>query len=72
VPSKFTEDSNIIDFIEVKMLNLANEYAARGHLSMAEAIWTALDQYMSGHVDIIFKAGEPYVIKRENADDIDE
>lgn len=58
---KYPEDSNIIDFIEIKMLSMADEYAYKGRDDLAEAIWTALDRYMDGEIEIIFKHGEPYV-----------
>ena len=58
---KYPEDINIIDFVEVKLLSMANEYANRGRIDLAEAIWNALDRYMDGEIDIIFKNGDPYV-----------
>jgi hypothetical protein len=33
---------------------------------MAEAMWLALDKYMSGSVDILFKNGVPYVYIDKN------
>lgn len=64
--SRYPEDSNIIDFIEVKLLAMAEEYASAGKLSMAEAVWNALDSYVAENIDIVFKAGQPYVINRKN------
>ena len=58
---KYPEDINIIDFVEIKLLSMANEYANRGRIDLAEAIWNALDRYMDGEIDIIFKNGDPYV-----------
>jgi hypothetical protein len=66
--SRYPEDSNIIDFVEVKLLQLVEEYSTLGQQFHADACWNALDAYVSGTVDIIFKAGEPYVIDREIRD----
>ena len=60
---RYPTDSNIIDFIEVKMLQLADDYAKVNKLDMAEACWNALERYMLGEIDIYFKNGEPYVTK---------
>jgi hypothetical protein len=65
---KYPEDSNIIDFIEVKLLSMADDYASGGRLDLAEAIWTALDRYMTGEIEIIFKHGEPYVTAANDVD----
>lgn len=71
--SRYPEDSNIVDFIQYKLLRLAEEYAAAGQPGVADTIWEALDSYMIGEVDIIFKKGEPYVIASEfNATEADE
>ena len=59
------QDSNIIDFIQVKLLAMVEEYSSAGMIPMADALWSALDQYMAGDIDIIFKHGQPYVIARE-------
>jgi hypothetical protein len=40
---------------------MADEYANKGRTDLAEAIWTALDRYMAGAIDIVFKNGDPYV-----------
>ena len=66
--SRYPEDSNIIDFIDVKMMQLYEDYSASGNYNHADACWRALDSYVSGTVDIIFKRGEPYVINREKSD----
>lgn len=68
MPGRYPEDSNIIDFVEVKMLALAEDYAASGRVDLAEAVWNALDNYMDGNIDIIFKKGDPYVTAIEMAD----
>ena len=62
---RYPEDSNIIDFIEIKMQQLAARNALHGNIDVADACWHALSAYLSGSVDIIFKKGEPYVINRD-------
>ena len=69
--SRYPQDSNIIDFIQVKMLRLIDEFGAAGKTDMAEACWNALDNYMSGSVNIYFQDGQPY-IARVNLDDVPE
>ena len=63
--SRYPEDSNIVDFIEVKMLQLVEEYSAVGREQAADACWNALASYVSGTIDIIFRHGQPFVIDRE-------
>ena len=59
-------DDNVIDFIQYKMLRMADEYAKVNQMDMAEACWNALEKYMAGEIDIYFKSGEPYVTKLPN------
>tara|TARA_R100001594_G_C3847635_1_gene217611 strand:+ start:130 stop:378 length:249 start_codon:yes stop_codon:yes gene_type:complete len=66
--SRYPQDSNIIDFIEVKMLQLVEQYSAVGKDDIADACWNALSGYVSGSIDIIFKHGQPFVIDREYND----
>ena len=66
--SRYPEDSNIIDFIEIKMLQLVEEYSAVGKHHAADACWNALASYTAGTIDIIFKHGQPFVIDRGFAD----
>jgi len=66
--SRYPEDSNIIDFVEIKLQQLFEEYSALRKQDEAVALWKALDEYVSGTIDIIFKHGEPYIINRENKD----
>jgi hypothetical protein len=65
---RYPEDSNIIDFVEIKMLNLYEQYASDGHDDVADACWNALAAYMTGSVDIVFRKGEPYIIERQPGD----
>ena len=62
---RYPEDSNIIDFNQIKLLAMIEEYAKLGRADMAEAIWHALDSYMVGDIDIVFKNGMPYVLKAD-------
>ena len=66
--SRYPQDSNIIDFVEVKMLQLFEYYSAVSDHEAADACWNALVAYVDGIIDIEFIAGEPYVINRELAD----
>ncbi len=66
--SRYPEDSNIIDFIEIKLLKMFEEYSALRKEAEALALWAALSDYVSGNIDIIFKDGEPFVINREIKD----
>lgn len=72
MPGRYPEDSNIIDFVEIKMHQLYAQYASAGQSDVADACWNALAAYMTGSIDIVFRKGEPYVINRENDDIIDE
>ncbi len=67
---RFPQDSNIIDFVEIKMLQLFEQYSALGDKATAAACWDALADYLTGNIDIIFKGGEPYVIAKEKSDTI--
>ena len=68
---RYPEDSNIIDFVEIKMLNLYEQYADAGHVDVADACWNALAAYMTGSVDIVLRKGEPYIIERKGSDIVD-
>ena len=57
----YSEDSNIIDFNYIKLMQLAELYASDGREGLAEACYNALDLYLSGTVEVYFKAGEPYI-----------
>jgi len=69
--SRYPEDSNIIDFVEIKMLKLYEDYSAAGHIGVADACWNALAAYMTGSIDIVFRKGEPYIIERQASDIVD-
>lgn len=62
---RYPEDSNIIDFVEIKMLQLFEHYSTLGDIGTSAACWEALSDYLAGNIDIIFKSGEPYIINRD-------
>ena len=68
---RYPEDSNIVDFIYIKLISLAELYAATRRDDMAEACYTALDKYLNGTVDIIFKGGEPWLTQPKERDTLD-
>ena len=57
------EINNVIDFIEHKLLRLEGDAAHRGDFALAMAIGDALKRYLEGSVSIIFKEGNPYLVK---------
>tara|TARA_R100000664_G_C2708608_1_gene106210 strand:+ start:314 stop:553 length:240 start_codon:yes stop_codon:yes gene_type:complete len=56
---------NVYDFIEIKMIHMAEEYASRGREDIAATMYAALDEYIAGRLDIIFHAGMPYLQRPE-------
>jgi len=58
---RYPEDSNIIDFIYIKLMQLAEFYATSGKLELADACYNALDMYLAGTVRVYFRNGEPYI-----------
>ena len=66
------EDSNIIDFIRIKMLQMYEDYSAQGEFDHADAIWDALSAYTSGSCNIIFKRGVPYITAPQPDDNTEE
>ena len=71
---RYPEDSNIIDFIYIKLISLAEYYHAIGNEAHADACYNALDDYLSDIVDIYFRDGMPYVIniKEDSGDPLAE
>jgi len=63
------EESNIIDFVEIKMLRMFEDYSASGEFDSAAAIWDALSAYLDGTIDIIFRRGQPYMQAIDIIDD---
>lgn len=68
---RYPEDSNIIDFNYIKLIQLAELYAATRRDDMADACYSALDKYLDGTVDIIFKGGEPWLTQPKERDTLD-
>ena len=60
-----TDINNVIDFTEHKLLRLEGDAAHRGDFALAMAIGDALKRYIEGSVDIVFKEGNPYLVKPE-------
>ncbi len=58
---RYPEDSNIIDFIYIKLISLGEYYGLTNKESLADACYHALDMYLAGTVNIFFKDGEPYI-----------
>ncbi len=58
---RYPEDSNIIDFIYIKLISLAEFYDAAGKSALADACYNALDMYLAGTVRVYFRKGEPYI-----------
>ena len=65
------QDSNIIDFIEIKMLKMYEDFSAQGETDNAAAIWDALSAYVSGSATIVFRRGIPFISPLQG-DDITE
>jgi len=66
----YPEDSNIIDYIYIKLISLGEFYDEVGKAGLADACYNALDMYLAGTVKVYFKDGEPYIssIKDVNGD----
>ena len=65
------QDSNIIDFIEIKMLKMYEDFSEQGETDNAAAIWDALSAYVSGSATIVFRRGIPFISPLQG-DDITE
>jgi hypothetical protein len=64
---RYPEDSNIIDFIYIKLISLAEFYAETRRESMADACYNALDKYLDGAIDVVFRDGEPWLTAPKEA-----
>ena len=58
---RYPEDSNIIDFIYIKLISLGEFYDEIGKPNLADACYNALDMYLTETVNVYFKDGEPYI-----------
>ena len=57
----YNEYDNVIDFIELKMMKLADHYSNTNRLEFAEKIWKALDLYLDHKATIWFVDGAPMI-----------
>tara|TARA_Y100000310_G_C20437737_1_gene694533 strand:- start:99 stop:362 length:264 start_codon:yes stop_codon:yes gene_type:complete len=62
---RYNEYDNVVDYIEVKMLKLADKFADMNRLDIAEKLWNALDLYLDHKADIWFNKGEPVMRMRD-------
>ena len=64
------EYGNVYDFVEYRLHDMINKADADGREDIAEALYIALNAYLSGTVDIVFKRGRPFVTRRPDVDEI--
>ena len=65
----YPEDSNIIDFNYIKLLQLAERYGAQNQEELSAACYSAIDMYLAGAVNVYFRKGEPYISSIASDDD---
>ena len=65
MPENSNDIDNVEDFIEHKLIRMAEGYAQQGREDIADAMYEALDSYLAGYVDIVFHAGMPYMQRPE-------
>ncbi len=58
---RYNEYENVYDFIEFKMHSLVEQAWQQGREDIAMVLSDALDSYMVGEVNIIFRSGWPHV-----------
>ena len=58
---KENNDDNLADFTAYKMRSIIEDLAMEGRLDYANAMQTALDEYLLGNIQIGFIDGWPYV-----------
>ncbi len=56
-------NNNVVDFVAYKMRNLIEDLATANRLDYANAMQSALDEYLLGNVRIGFIDGWPYVLE---------
>ena len=56
-------NNNVADFVAYKMRNLIEDLATANRLDYANAMQSALDEYLLGNVRIGFIDGWPYVLE---------
>ena len=67
----YNDYDNVIDFIEIKMMKLADHYSKTNRLDLAEKIWKALDLYLDHKALIWFENGDPMIKAIESTPDPD-
>ena len=60
---KENNDDNLADFTAYKMRSIIEDLAIEGRLDYANAMQTALDEYLLGNIRIGFIDGWPYVLE---------
>jgi len=65
----YNEYDNVIDFIELKMVKLAEHYSNTNRLELSEKIWKALDLYLDHKATIWFEDGAPMIKTIESTPD---
>jgi len=65
MPENANNLDNVEDFIEHKMIRMAEQFAKQGRDDIAATMYDALDAYLSGEVNIVFHAGMPYMERPE-------
>jgi hypothetical protein len=61
----YSEYDNVEDFIEHYLIRMADRYAEHGRDDVADAIYDALDQYMTKQVGIRLVDGQVYLVPLE-------
>ena len=61
----YSEYDNVEDFIEHYLMRMADRYAEHGRDDVADAIYDALDQYMTKQVGIRLVDGQVYLVPLE-------
>jgi len=68
----FSEYDNVEDFVVHYVLRLAERYADHGRDDVADALYDALDQYLSHLADIRLIGGQVYLVPHEMIEESDE
>ncbi len=68
----FSEYDNVEDFIEHYLIRMADKYAAHGRDDIADALYDALERYMTHEVGIQLVQGQVYLIPLDNTEEIDD
>ena len=63
---RYNEYDNVTDFVEYKLHKLVDDLAKSNQVEIAAVISDALDQYLLGHIDIVFVSGWPHVLQTDN------